>query len=309
MALKAEDRYATPRAVADEVERWMADEPVLAVRESWPRRAARWARRHRPLIAGLGVLLCATLVGLSIGAILINRERAKAEANFRQARAAVDEYFTIVSESKLLDVPGLQPLRKELLEEAQKYYRGFLKERGDDPAVRAEAASASFRVGWILQTIGRAAEALEPQQRASELYKELARANPGNIEYRRLLATGYGAEGLLLSGLERHQDAIAAHRRALEIREAITRNHPADPLSLIDEARSHRNIGSVYQQLGRAEDAIAEWDRSIAIARPLLSQRLDQSVRAPAAYWAQRPFGHRSRRSGQRVPRSGESAA
>ncbi len=216
MALRAEDRYATPRAAADEVERWMADEPVLAVRESWPRRAARWARRHRPLIAGLVVLLCATLVGLSIGAVLINRERAKAEANFRQARAAVDEYFTIVSESKLLDVPGLQPLRKELLEEAQKYYRGFLEERGDDPAVRAEAASASFRVGWILQTIGRAAEALEPQQRASELYKELARANPGNIEYRRLLATGYGAEGLLLSGLERHQDAIAAHRRALE---------------------------------------------------------------------------------------------
>ncbi len=66
-----------------------------------------------------------------------------------------------------------------------------------------------------------------------------------------------------------------------KIREAITRIDPAAPLSLIDEARSHRNIGSVYQQLGRAEDAIAEWDRSIAIARPLLSQRLDQSVRHP----------------------------
>ena len=28
MALKPEDRYATPRALADDIERWMADEPV-----------------------------------------------------------------------------------------------------------------------------------------------------------------------------------------------------------------------------------------------------------------------------------------
>ena len=35
MALKPEDRYATPRALADDVERWMADEPVAAWREPW----------------------------------------------------------------------------------------------------------------------------------------------------------------------------------------------------------------------------------------------------------------------------------
>ena len=35
--------------------------------------------------------------------------RTQAEANFRKARQAVDEYFTLVSETKLLDVPGLQP--------------------------------------------------------------------------------------------------------------------------------------------------------------------------------------------------------
>ena len=33
MALKPEDRYASPRALADDVERWMADEPVTAWRE------------------------------------------------------------------------------------------------------------------------------------------------------------------------------------------------------------------------------------------------------------------------------------
>ena len=36
MALKPEDRYATPRALADDIERWLADEPVAAYRERGP---------------------------------------------------------------------------------------------------------------------------------------------------------------------------------------------------------------------------------------------------------------------------------
>jgi serine/threonine protein kinase len=49
-------------------------------------------------------------------------ERNVAEENFQQTRAAVDDYFTTVSESKLLDKPDLTPLRQELLESAVKYY-------------------------------------------------------------------------------------------------------------------------------------------------------------------------------------------
>jgi hypothetical protein len=93
------------------VERLIADEPVSAYREPLATRVTRWGRRHRTAAVSAGLLLLAAVVGLSVGALLINRERSKAEANFRQARGAVDRYFTTVSESKLLDVSGLQPLR------------------------------------------------------------------------------------------------------------------------------------------------------------------------------------------------------
>ncbi len=63
--------------------------------------------------------------GLSISTVLLSRSYAaeqrahrQADANFERARGAVDEFFTTVSQSKLIDVPGLQPLRKELLEAA-----------------------------------------------------------------------------------------------------------------------------------------------------------------------------------------------
>ena len=45
------------RALADDIERWMADEPVSAWREPFSRRARRWARRHRTAVPAAPVAL------------------------------------------------------------------------------------------------------------------------------------------------------------------------------------------------------------------------------------------------------------
>src|SRR5581483_3068015 len=47
MALVPEDRYATPRLLADDLEHWLADEPVTAYREPGSARLGRWARQHK----------------------------------------------------------------------------------------------------------------------------------------------------------------------------------------------------------------------------------------------------------------------
>jgi serine/threonine protein kinase len=47
MAIDAAKRYGSPRALADEIEHWLADEPVSASREHWPVRVRRWLRRHQ----------------------------------------------------------------------------------------------------------------------------------------------------------------------------------------------------------------------------------------------------------------------
>ena len=45
MSHRSEDRYASSRALADDLDRWMADEPVSAWREPFARRARRLAAR------------------------------------------------------------------------------------------------------------------------------------------------------------------------------------------------------------------------------------------------------------------------
>src|SRR5262249_40495456 len=92
-----ERRYPRVKDLAQDVQRFLAGEPVSVYPEPLSARLARWRRRHRTAASGIGALLLAAVVGLSIGTVLINRERARAEASFRQAREAVDELFTITA--------------------------------------------------------------------------------------------------------------------------------------------------------------------------------------------------------------------
>jgi serine/threonine-protein kinase len=64
MALRPAERYDSPLALADDLEHWLADEPVGAYREPLPARLGRWRRRHRALVAGL---TAAALVALLLG--------------------------------------------------------------------------------------------------------------------------------------------------------------------------------------------------------------------------------------------------
>jgi serine/threonine protein kinase len=65
MALKPEDRYATPLVLAEEIEHWLADEPVSAYPEPLALRSRRWLRRHRTLVTTAAAVLVLGLGGLA----------------------------------------------------------------------------------------------------------------------------------------------------------------------------------------------------------------------------------------------------
>jgi eukaryotic-like serine/threonine-protein kinase len=79
MAREPADRFATPQALAEDVERWMADEPVSAGREPFTTRVARWTRRHRALMVGVTALVATTAVSLAIGTVLLARAHTRTE--------------------------------------------------------------------------------------------------------------------------------------------------------------------------------------------------------------------------------------
>jgi hypothetical protein len=75
-----------------EIEHWLGDEPLASYRGSALDAAARWARRHRTLAAAALSVLVAAVLALSIGTILVTREKdAKSAALRDKADALVRE--------------------------------------------------------------------------------------------------------------------------------------------------------------------------------------------------------------------------
>jgi eukaryotic-like serine/threonine-protein kinase len=87
MALKPEDRYPTARALADDLEHWLADEPVAAFREPWALRVGRWARRHRSRVTAAAAALVVAVVGLTAATLLLSAANERERAATRQAEA------------------------------------------------------------------------------------------------------------------------------------------------------------------------------------------------------------------------------
>jgi serine/threonine-protein kinase len=275
MALKAlskrpEDRYARVEDLARDVQCFMADEPVSVYREPLSIRVTRWGRRHRTTAVGVGALLLSTMAALLIGTILINGERAKAEASFRQARQAVDDYFTTVSESKLLNVPGMQPLRKELLDRALKYYQSFIQQRGSDPSVKAELAATHYRAAWITAMLGSREEAVKLYQEGLKLYEELVRSNPNTTRYQVDRAIVLNDLGNLLGGLGRRDEALATHQKALALREALAQSHPQEARYQNELSKSYANVGNLMGDAGKPSEALASYETARAINEGLL---------------------------------------
>jgi len=80
MAADPDDRYPSSEGLADDVERFLADQPIGAYRESAGERTSRWMRRHRTLgIAGIVSLI--VVAGIAIAAaLMINDQKTLAQA-------------------------------------------------------------------------------------------------------------------------------------------------------------------------------------------------------------------------------------
>ena len=85
MAVKPEGRYLSPRALADDLEHWLADEPVGAYAEPWLVRTGRWARKHKPLVSGVAAALLVGLSALFWQQSRLARQQTLAEERIRQS--------------------------------------------------------------------------------------------------------------------------------------------------------------------------------------------------------------------------------
>lgn len=127
----AELRYATAGALAEDLRRFQADEPILARPSPVARRIARWVRRNRA-VALVGGVAALVLVGLGVvSAVRITRERNRAIAGEQLARdklhVALQAIDTLIfdTDQKLAGMLGTNDVRRSLLDVAIGFYESL----------------------------------------------------------------------------------------------------------------------------------------------------------------------------------------
>jgi serine/threonine protein kinase/tetratricopeptide (TPR) repeat protein len=207
-------RYASAHALAEDLECFQAGTPIVARPVSLWERGVKWARR-RPTLAALGGVTVAAVLTVGLGSLWYNaqlqdalrtaetrgneakQKHVKARANFLKARDAVDKMLTQVGEVRLAQVPQMELVRRQLLQEALAFYQDFLREDIDDPALRQETGLAYDRVAKIHQWLGQNSQAAEAYGRAQQLHEDLAREFPDDSQHKRNLASSRGNLGML----------------------------------------------------------------------------------------------------------------
>jgi WD40 repeat protein/tRNA A-37 threonylcarbamoyl transferase component Bud32 len=79
-------RYASAAALAEDVQRHLKDEPVLAGETSWTYVMEKFARRHRPLVISGAVALLAIIAALAVSTLMFFKEQA-ARAHVERTQA------------------------------------------------------------------------------------------------------------------------------------------------------------------------------------------------------------------------------
>ncbi len=192
IAAEPAQRYRTAGQLGEDLERFLAGQPIRARRTSTWEKARLWTRRN-PAIATLLISLFLVLTAgfatstwywhkaTQQAADLASSERkatelsriasdraAEAEesrvtaeqqrdvalSKSRDLRVAVDQLFTAIADDPLLKTVGLEKFRRSMLERANQYYDEFHNETPDDPGLAFEHAQLTYKLADMNRQLG-----------------------------------------------------------------------------------------------------------------------------------------------------------
>jgi serine/threonine-protein kinase len=309
MALDPAGRYPSALDLAADVERWLADEPVVVYRDPFAVRAARWARRNRTLVVLAGAVLTCAVVGLSGGLVAVDRERQntqaaldqeaeakryaqaqeaearrqegiaqqqrdRAEAARKRAREAFDASVDLAVGPLTTGSKRLTPAQAAVVRKLVAQYEALAADAGPDPLVKLGALDARLRVGTFFRQLGDFAKAEAAWKQAAADADETART-AGDDRYLAARATAARAQALAnLAVLYHGRNYLADAQRHLDLAAAEVGKLPADDPQAAAFARvkaaEYRNLqGLFHHTAGDGAKALAAYQEAVALYREL----------------------------------------
>jgi serine/threonine protein kinase/Tfp pilus assembly protein PilF len=315
-------RYESASAFAADVQRYLADEPVLACPPSASYRLRKFLRRHQgPVLAASAIvfLLVTATVGISIGLVwALEAERqtrterdakdearrqavaaAKVEAEARrQARQALNTLTDEVIKDLLGKQPYLTEKHREFLKQILALHTEYARANADDPESRYSRAEGFYHVGQIQRTLGETKEAETAFRKSQSILRALVAQYDDRDDYRHSLVLCSQEIGWVLTVYKLHGAGVMPAKQAADaFREAA--DHARVLVGRTREVKYRSELTTsehdlAYQLFYADQDKEAEWlfRDALAIDRALADQFPDSIEYRSAVASQYEALGH-----------------
>ena len=280
MSLRPEDRYSSPLALAEELELWLADEPVSAYQEPWAVRLQRWSRRNRALIGTSISALAATTVAALVVMWLVTSQNAKLRAKNLEIELAGQEILKqrdaleknretlselslgvlTAGENDLKNVSGTDKFRSSVMERSYETFRQLHQDNPSDQKLARNLAEAARLSGNQLARISKRLEATDRLKASVDLQRNLLESATDSLAAKDYLAGTLRDLGNVLRATGRLNDARRAFADAAKV--------IAELLTVDPQNANYKRTAAVHgvSYSGLLFD-LADYEQSVLVAR------------------------------------------
>jgi len=233
-------RYSSPSDLAGDIERYLHNEPVLAVPPSLAYRSGKFVRRHRLAVAASAVVALAVfglIASLVIGSARVARERDRANREAQAAERVSDFLVGAFAISDPDESRGNKITAREVLDKGARQIETDL---AGQPALQARLMST---MGKVYEGLGLYEPARQLLDKAIGLQKKtLGPDHQETLASQRMLAR-------ILQYQAQYPAAEKLYSETLQKQERFLGSDAMDAL------RTKANLGSLYNEQGRYADA------------------------------------------------------
>ena len=245
-------RFETALALADDLQRYMSETPVMARPPTLSYQFSKFVRRHRVQVVAAAVAVVALLVGTiaaAVGMVRATRAEATAREEAATSRQVSDFLVGLMTLPSPDQKPGNPTTVRELLERGASTIETDLK---GQPAVQANLFGT---LSIVYEALGQYPEAKRFAEKSLALPRGTGR--DGDLQAAALLLQ-LGRAHQRLGDMERTR---TSYEQALALRlRVLGENH-------LDVARALNNLGALHGQMERYAEATSAHERALAIQR------------------------------------------
>ena len=329
LAKNPTERYAAAGDLADDLRRWLGDQPIQAKPPTLRQRATKWVRRNPGRVVAAVTVLIVVAIAAMASTALVYREQQRSQRAYAEAGQALDELFSDVVDDWLSNKAELTAYQRSFLERAQGHYQRFAAAMGDSENSRVAAANAQWRVACIQNHLRQWATAAEAFSRHDAQCERLVADFPDKPEYRFHLARSYDALGRMYMKLGRMPDAQPSILKALAVSEGLTADFRTEARyrELLDDiqhdlavnlaclGRTAESEGTIRRLVARGEQLVKEApevvENRVSLARSYtnlgyylnnynLREEAERAYRQSLAVWGDLPMAIRAQPVNQR---------